>query len=165
MTLMKAIEAGVDIVDTAISPVAMGTSQPPTEPIVAALAGTEYDTGLDLGKLDKVSKMFAPLRQKYLESGLLDPKVLKVDVNALLYQVPGGMLSNLVSQLKQAGKSDKLDEVLAEVPRVREDAGFPPLVTPTSQIVGTQAVMNVIMGERYKMVTKEFKGLVKGEYG
>ena len=165
MTLMKAIEAGVDIVDTAISPMAMGTAQPPTEPIVAALAGTEYDTGLDLGKLDKVSKMFAPLRQKYLESGLLDPKVLKVDVNALLYQVPGGMLSNLVSQLKQAGKSDKLDEVLAEVPRVREDAGFPPLVTPTSQIVGTQAVMNVIMGERYKMVTKEFKGLVKGEYG
>ncbi len=165
MTLMKAVEAGVDIVDTAISPLAMGTSQPPTEPVVAALAGTEYDTGLDLGKLDKVCKMFAPLRQKYLDTGLLDPKVLKVDVNALLYQVPGGMLSNLVSQLKQANKSDKLDEVLAEVPRVREDAGFPPLVTPTSQIVGTQAVMNVIMGERYKMVTKEFKGLVRGEYG
>ncbi len=165
MTIMKAVEAGVDIIDTAISPLAMGTSQPPTEPIVAALAGTEYDTGLDLGKLDKVCKAFAPLREKYLESGLLDPKVLKVDVNALLYQVPGGMLSNLVSQLKQANKSDKLDEVLAEVPRVREDAGFPPLVTPTSQIVGTQAVMNVIMGERYKMVTKEFKGMVRGEYG
>lgn len=165
MTILKAVEAGVDIIDTAISPLAMGTSQPPTEPIVAALAGTEYDTGLDLDKLDKVSKMFAPLRQKYLDSGLLDPKVLKVDVNALLYQVPGGMLSNLVSQLKQANKSDKLDEVLAEVPRVREDAGFPPLVTPTSQIVGTQAVMNVIMGERYKMVTKEFRGLIKGEYG
>ncbi len=165
MTIMKAIEAGVDIVDTAISPLALGTSQPPTEPIVAALAGTKYDTGLDLKKLDVVCSHFAPLREKYLADGLLDPKVLKVDVNALLYQVPGGMLSNLVSQLKQAGKSELLPEVLAEVPRVREDAGFPPLVTPSSQIVGTQAVFNVLMGERYKTVTKEFKGLVKGEYG
>ena len=165
MTILKAVEAGVDIIDTAISPMSMGTSQPPTEPIVATLAGTQYDTGLSLEKLDEISKMFAPLREKYLESGLLDPKVLKVDVNALIYQVPGGMLSNLVSQLKQAGKSEKLGEVLAEVPRVREDSGYPPLVTPTSQIVGTQAVMNVITGERYKMVTKEFKGLVKGEYG
>ncbi len=165
MTLIKAIEAGVDVVDTAISPMAMGTSQPPTEPLVASLAGTQYDTGLDLAKLDEISKYFMPLREKYMESGLLDPKVLKVDVNALLYQVPGGMLSNLVSQLKQAGKSDKFIEVLEEVPRVRADAGYPPLVTPSSQIVGTQAVFNVIMGERYKNVTKEFKGLIRGEYG
>lgn len=165
MTVLKAIEAGVDIVDTAISPMAMGTSQPPTESIVATLAGTEYDTGLDLAELDKVCKYFTPLREKYLASGLLDPKVLKVDVNCLLYQVPGGMLSNLVSQLKQQGKSDKLAEVLEEVPRVRADAGYPPLVTPTSQIVGTQAVLNVIAGERYKLVSKEFKGLVRGEYG
>lgn len=165
MTLLKAIEAGVDIVDTAISPMSMGTSQPPTEPLVASLMGTQYDTGLDLKALDEISTYFMPLREKYLESGLLDPKVLKVDVNALLYQVPGGMLSNLVSQLKQAGKSDKFLEVLEEVPRVRADAGYPPLVTPSSQIVGTQAVFNIIMGERYKTVTKEFKGLVRGEYG
>ncbi len=165
MTALKAVEAGVDIIDTAISPMAMGTSQPPTEPIVATLAGTEYDTGLSLEALDAVSKYFTPLREKYLASGQLDPKVLKVNINSLMYQVPGGMLSNLISQLKQAGKSDKLQEVLEEVPRVREDAGYPPLVTPTSQIVGTQAVYNVIMGERYKMVTKEFKGLVHGDYG
>ncbi len=165
MTILKAIEAGVDVVDTAISPMALGTSQPPTEPIVAALAGTEYDTGLDLAKLDEVCKYFTPLRERYLKEGLLDPKVLKVDVNALLYQVPGGMLSNLVSQLKQAGKSELLPEVLAEVPRVRADAGYPPLVTPSSQIVGTQAVFNVLMGERYKTVTKEFKGIVRGDYG
>ena len=165
MTLLKAIEAGVDIVDTAMSPFAMGTSQPPTEPLVATLAGTQYDTGLDLNELDKISKYFMPLREKYLANGLLDPKVLKVDVNALLYQVPGGMLSNLVSQLKQAGQSEKLLEVLEEVPRVRADAGYPPLVTPSSQIVGSQAVFNIIGGERYKMVTKEFKGVVRGEYG
>ena len=165
MTLLKAIEAGVDIVDTAMSPFAMGTSQPPTEPLVATLAGTQYDTGLNLNELDKISKYFMPLREKYLANGLLDPKVLKVDVNALLYQVPGGMLSNLVSQLKQAGQSEKLLEVLEEVPRVRADAGYPPLVTPSSQIVGSQAVFNIIGGERYKMVTKEFKGIVRGEYG
>ena len=165
MTLLKAIEAGADIVDTAISPMAMGTSQPPTESLVATLSGTEYDTGIELSQLDEVTKYFAPLREKYLASGQLDPKMLKVDVNALIYQVPGGMLSNLVSQLKQAGKSDKLTEVLEEVPRVRADAGYPPLVTPSSQIVGTQAVFNVIGGERYKMVTKEFKGLVQGQYG
>ena len=165
MTLLKAIEAGADIVDTAISPMAMGTSQPPTEPLVATLQGTEYDTGLDLNKLDEICRYFAPLREKFLDEGLLDSKVLKVDVNALLYQVPGGMLSNLVSQLKQAGKSDQLQAVLDEVPRVREDAGYPPLVTPTSQIVGTQAVLNVIAGERYKMVSNEFKGVVRGEYG
>ncbi len=165
MTLLKAIEAGVDVVDTAISPMAMGTSQPPTETMVATLMGTEYDTGIDLAKLDEITKFFSPLREKYLADGLLNPKALKVDVNALLYQVPGGMLSNLMSQLKQAGKEDKLVEVLEEVPRVRADVGYPPLVTPSSQIVGTQAVFNVIGGERYKMVTKEFKGVVKGEYG
>ena len=164
MTLLKAIEAGVDIVDTAISPMAMGTSQPPTESIVATLAGTEYDTGLDLKELDKVTKYFTPIREKYLKSGLLNPKALKVDVNALLYQVPGGMLSNLMSQLDKAGKSDQLSAVLEEVPRVRADVGYPPLVTPSSQIVGTQAVFNVLMG-RYKMVTKEFKDLVLGKYG
>ena len=165
MTLLKAAEAGVDIVDTAISPMAMGTSQPPTETFVAAVQGTPYDTGLDLVQLNKISKHFAPLREKYLASGQLNPKALAVDVNALLYQVPGGMLSNLMSQLKQAGKEDLLPEVLAEVPRVRADVGYPPLVTPSSQIVGTQAVFNVLGGERYKMVTKEFKGIVAGEYG
>ena len=165
MTVMKAVEAGVDVIDTAISPLALGTSQPPTEPIVAALAGTPYDTGLDLAKLDKLTKYFTPLREKYLSSGLMDPKVLKVDVNALLYQVPGGMLSNLMSQLKQAGKEEKLTEVLEEVPRVRADVGYPPLVTPSSQIVGTQAVFNVLMGERYKTCTKEFKDIVLGKYG
>lgn len=165
MTVLKAIEAGVDIVDTAIAPFAMGTSQPPTEPLVATLQGTEYDTGLDLAKLDVVSKYFSNLRNEYIASGLIDPAVLKVDANALRYQVPGGMLSNLVSQLKQSGNSDKLLEVLEEVPRVRADAGYPPLVTPTSQIVGTQAVLNVTLGERYKMVTKEFKGVIRGDYG
>lgn len=165
MVLMKAIEAGADVVDTAMSPLAMGTSHPATESMVAALQGTEYDTGLDMQQLNKVRLHFAKLRDQYLESGLLDPKMLGVDANTLLYQVPGGMLSNLVSQLKQAGKEDQLDAVLAEVPNVRKDAGYPPLVTPSSQIVGTQAVFNVIMGERYKMVTKEFKGLLRGEYG
>ena len=165
MTLMKAVEAGVDVIDTAISPMAMGTSQPPTEAMVAALQGTEYDTGISLEALDTITKYFSPMREKYLADGLLNPKALKVDVNALLYQVPGGMLSNLMSQLAQAGKSDQLIEVLEEVPRVRADVGYPPLVTPSSQIVGTQAVFNVIMGERYKMVTKEFKGIVHGDYG
>ena len=165
MTLLKAIEAGVDVVDTAISPMAMGTSQPPTETLVATLQGTEYDTGISLDQLNKIGKYFTPLREKYLAEGLLNPKALKVDVNALLYQVPGGMLSNLMSQLKQAGKEDKLTEVLEEVPRVRADVGYPPLVTPSSQIVGTQAVFNVLNGERYKTCTKEFKGVVRGEYG
>jgi len=165
MTYLKAIEAGCDIVDCAISPMAMGTSQPPTEPLVATLKGTEYDTGLDLNLLSEIADYFRPIKEKYIESGLLDVKVMGVDVNTLIYQVPGGMLSNLVSQLKQAGKADKFEEVLKEVPKVREDFGYPPLVTPTSQIVGTQAVMNVIAGERYKMVPKESKALVKGEYG
>lgn len=165
MCLLKGVEAGVDAIDTAMSPLALGTSHAPTESMVAALQGTEYDTGLDLVKLNEVRDYFMTLRQKYLDNGLLDPKMLATDANALIYQVPGGMLSNLLSQLKQAGKEDQLTEVLQEVPRVRKDSGFPPLVTPTSQIVGTQAVFNVIMGERYKTVTKEFKGLVKGEYG
>ena len=165
MVLMKAIEAGADVIDTAISPLSGGTSHPATEAMVAALQGTEYDTGLDLLKLTEIAKYAANLRHKYLDSGLLNPKMLEVDVNALIYQVPGGMLSNLVSQLKQAGREDQLEAVLEEVPRVRKDAGYPPLVTPSSQIVGTQAVFNVINGERYKMVTKEFKGLIRGEYG
>ena len=165
MCTIKAVEAGCDIVDTAMSPLALGTSHAPTESIVAAFAGTEYDTGLDLILLNEIRDYFMGLREKYIKSGLLDPKMLATDANALIYQVPGGMLSNLLSQLKQAGKEDKLTEVLNEVPRVRKDSGYPPLVTPTSQIVGTQAVFNVINGERYKTVTKEFKALVKGEYG
>ena len=165
MTYLKAIEAGVDVVDTALSPLAMGTSQPPTEPLVATLQNTPYDTGLDLTKLSDIADYFRGLREKYLASGQLNTKVMGVDINTLLYQVPGGMLSNLVSQLKQQGKEDKFNEVLKEVPRVREDFGFPPLVTPSSQIVGTQAVLNVITGERYKMVPKESKAIVKGEYG
>lgn len=165
MCLLKGIEAGVDVIDTAMSPLALGTSHAPTESMVAALQGTEYDTGLDLVLLTEIRDYFMKLRKKYIDSGLLDPKMLAVDANALIYQVPGGMLSNLLSQLKQVGKEDKLEEVLKEVPRVRKDAGYPPLVTPSSQIVGTQAVFNVIMGERYKMVTKEFKGIVRGEYG
>lgn len=165
MTYLKAIEAGVDVIDCAMSPLSMGTSQPATESMVAALQGTEYDTGYDLGLLTEIAEYFAPLREKYIESGLMSTKVMGVDVNTLLYQVPGGMLSNLVSQLKQQGKEDKLMDVLKEVPRVREDLGYPPLVTPSSQIVGTQAVLNVLTGERYKMVTKETKGIVRGEYG
>ena len=165
MCLLKAVEAGVDMIDTALSPLALGTSHAPTESMVAALQGTEFDTGLDLVQLSQLRPYFMELREKYIKSGLLDPKMLAADAKTLIYQVPGGMLSNLLSQLKQAGKEDKLTEVLEEVPRVRKDAGFPPLVTPTSQIVGTQAVFNIIGGERYKMVTKEFRAMVRGEYG
>ena len=165
MTCMKAVEAGCDIIDTAMSPFALGTSQPATEVMAEAFRGTELDPGFDQMLLKEIADYFRPMREEALKSGLLNPKVLGVDANTLLYQVPGGMLSNLISQLKQAGKEDQFDAVLQEVPRVRKDAGYPPLVTPTSQIVGTQAVFNVIMGERYKMVTKEFKGLVRGEYG
>lgn len=165
MCMLKAVESGVDYIDTAMSPLALGTSHAPTESMVAALQGTEYDTGLDLVLLTEIREYFMKLRKKYIDSGLIDPKMLAVDVNALIYQVPGGMLSNLLSQLKQAGKEDQLNDVLNEVPRVRKDAGFIPLVTPTSQIIGTQAVFNVITGERYKTVTKEFKGVVRGEYG
>ena len=165
MCLLKGVEAGADGIDTAISPLALGTSHAPTESMVAALEGTEFDTGLDIKALAEIRANFMTVREKYIVSGLLDPIMLATDAKALIYQVPGGMLSNLLSQLKQAGKEDQLDEVLNEVPRVREDSGYPPLVTPTSQIVGTQAVFNVITGERYKMCTNEFKGLVAGEYG
>ena len=165
MTLLKAIEAGVDIVDTALSPLGNGTSQPATEPLVATLQGTEYDTGLDLGLMSQAAVHFRKVADKLKAEGVLDPKVLSVDINTLLYQVPGGMLSNLINQLKQANASDKFYDVLAEIPRVREDFGYPPLVTPTSQIVGTQAVMNVLSGERYKLNPKESQGLMRGEYG
>ena len=166
MTLLKAVEAGVDVVDTALSPLGGGTSQPTTESLVATLQGTEYDTGLDIKKLTKAAAHFKKVAQRLTEDGWRDPeKVLSTNVNTLMYQVPGGMLSNLIGQLKQAGKIEKYDEVLAEVPRVREDFGFPPLVTPTSQIVGTQAVWNIIGGKRYQTVTKESKALLSGEYG
>ncbi len=165
MTYLMAILAGVDIVDTALSPLANGTSQPSTESLVATLKDTERDTGLDLEMLSKAASHFRGVATKLKQDGILDPKVLNVDTNTLLYQVPGGMLSNLISQLKQANAEDKYYDVLAEIPRVREDFGFPPLVTPTSQIVGSQAVLNVLSGERYKVFTKESKGLLKGEYG
>ena len=165
MTYLMAIQAGVDIVDTALSPMANGTAQPATEALVATLQGTEYDTGIDLNHLSGIASHFRNVANKMKADGTLDPKVLNVDPNTLLYQVPGGMLSNLISQLKQAKAEDKYYDVLAEVPRVREDFGYPPLVTPTSQIVGSQAVLNVLAGERYKMVTKESKGLLRGEYG
>lgn len=165
MTLMKAVEAGADIIDTAISPFALGTSQPATEVMVEAFKDTPYDTGLDLDKLAEIAEYFAPIRQKYIDNGRLDPKVLGVNIKTLMYQVPGGMLSNLIGQLKEQGKSDKLQEVLEEVPRVRKDLGEPPLVTPSSQIVGTQAVFNVLMGERYKVVTDQTKDLLLGKYG
>ena len=167
MTLLKAIEAGADIVDTTISPLAMGTSHAPTESLVATLQGTPYDTGLDLVQLDTVAKYFNNIREKYIANGLIDQSALKVDVNALRYQVPGGMLVSLISQLKMTGKLDKLDEVLEEVASVRADAGFPPLVTPTSQIIGTQAINNVLFSNegRYSRIAKEFKNLIKGEYG
>ena len=165
MVYLKAIEAGVDVVDTALSPLGNGTSQPATEPLVATLQGTEWDTGLDLNLLNEVADHFKVVAQRLIEDGFLNQKVLSIDINTLIYQVPGGMLSNLLSQLKQQNAEDKFEEVLKEVPRVREDFGYPPLVTPTSQIVGTQAVLNVLTGERYKMITNESKGLIRGEYG
>ena len=165
MVYLMAAYAGVDIVDTALSPLANGTSQPATESLVATLRGTARDTGLDLNKMSEAAVHFRKVAQRLKDEGSLDPKVLNVDTNTLLYQVPGGMLSNLISQLKQAGKEDQYYDVLAEIPRVREDFGYPPLVTPSSQIVGTQAVMNVIMGERYKTFPKESKAMLRGEYG
>ena len=165
MTNLMATLAGVDIVDCALSPLANGTSQPSTEALVATLAGSDRDTGLDLTKLSEAAAHFRGVANKLKEQGSLDPKVLNVDTNTLLYQVPGGMLSNLISQLKQANAEDKYYEVLEEVPRVRKDFGYPPLVTPTSQIVGSQAVLNVLSGERYEMITKESKGMLRGEYG
>ena len=165
MTYLEAVEAGVDIIDTAMSPFALGTSQPATEVMVETFKGTPYDTGLDQTLLSEIADYFRPMREEALESGLMNPKVLGVNINTLRYQVPGGMLSNLISQLKEQGKEDKYEEVLAEVPRVRKDLGEPPLVTPSSQIVGTQAVFNVLMGERYKVATKETKDILLGKYG
>ncbi len=165
MTYLKAVEAGCDIIDTAISPFALGTSQPATEVMVETFKGTEYDTGLDQKALKEIADYFQPYREECIENGLMSTKVLGVDINTLLYQVPGGMLSNLVSQLHEMNADDKFEEVLAEVPRVRKDFGEPPLVTPSSQIVGTQAVLNVVLGERYKMVNQQAKDLVLGKYG
>lgn len=164
-TYMKAIEAGADIIDTAISPFGMGTSQPATESMVASLKNSEYDTGLDLNLLIEIAEYFEGIRQKYIKEGLLSSKVLEVNAKTLKYQVPGGMLSNLVSQLKSQGAMNRFEEVLEEVPKVREDLGYPPLVTPMSQMVGTQAVFNVVLGERYKMIPTEVKNYVKGLYG
>jgi oxaloacetate decarboxylase alpha subunit len=165
MTYLKAVEAGCDIIDTAMSPFAMGTSQPATEVMVETFKGTPYDTGFDQLLLAEIADYFRPMRDKALDTGLLNPKVMGVDIKTLLYQVPGGMLSNLVSQLKEQNAEDKYYEVLREIPRVRKDFGEPPLVTPSSQIVGSQAVLNVLAGERYKMVTKETKAVLSGEYG
>ncbi|MDO5403338.1 MAG: oxaloacetate decarboxylase subunit alpha [Eubacteriales bacterium] len=165
MTYLKAVEAGADIIDTAMSPFSMGTSQPATEVMVETFKGTEYDTGLDQNLLAEIADYFQPMRDEALKSGLMSTKVLGVNIKTLLYQVPGGMLSNLVSQLKENGAEDKYREVLEEIPRVRKDYGEPPLVTPSSQIVGTQAVLNVLQGERYKMITKESKKVLAGEFG
>ena len=165
MSYMKAIEAGCDIVDTAISPWAMGTSQPATEVIAKVYEGTEFDTGLDQDLLAEIADYFRPIQERFLKEGRIDPKVLGVDIKTLRYQVPGGMLSNLVSQLKEQNASDRFYDVLQEVPRVRMDLGQPPLVTPSSQIVGTQAVLNVLMGERYKVMSEETKAILRGEYG
>ena len=165
MTYLKAVEAGVDVIDCAISPFALGTSQPATEVMVEAFKGTPYDTGLSQTKLAEIADYFRPYREECIESGLMSTKVLGVNIKTLLYQVPGGMLSNMVSQLKEQNAEDKYQEVLEEIPKVRKDCGEPPLVTPSSQIVGTQAIFNVLMGERYKMATGEFKDLLRGNYG
>ena len=165
MTYLKAVEAGCDIIDCAMSPFALGTSQPATEVMVETFRGTPYDSGLDQNLLAEIAEYFRPYREECLKNGLLNPKVLGVNIKTLMYQVPGGMLSNLVSQLKEAGAEDKFEAVLEEVPRVRKDFGEPPLVTPSSQIVGTQAVLNVLQGERYKLVTKESKKILSGEFG
>ena len=165
MTYLKAVEAGVDVIDTAMSPFALGTSQPATEVMVETFKGTPYDTGFDQKLLSEIADYFRPIRDEALDSGLLNPKNLGVNIKTLLYQVPGGMLSNLTSQVKEQGAEDKFYDVLEEVPRVRKDLGECPLVTPSSQIVGTQAVFNVVLGERYKMVTKETKDVLSGKYG
>lgn len=164
-TYMKAIEAGADIIDTAISPFGNGTSQPATEPMIASLTGSPYYPDINFDVLLEVTEYFKDLRSKFEAEGLINDKVINVDINTLRYQVPGGMLSNLVSQLKSQKAENKFEEVLNEVPRVREDLGYPPLVTPLSQMVGTQAVFNVMLGERYKMIPSEVKNYVKGQYG
>lgn len=165
MTCLKGVEAGCDVIDTAISPFSMGTSQPATEVMVETFKGTPYDTGLDQTILAEIADYFRPIRDRATECGQLDSKVMGVNIKTLLYQVPGGMLSNMVSQLKEQHAEDKYYEVLEEIPKVRRDLGEPPLVTPSSQIIGTQAVLNVIAGERYKLMTKETKAMLRGEYG
>lgn len=165
MTYMMAVEAGVDIIDTAMSPFAEGTSQPATDSMVVALSQSERPSGLDINLLNEIAEYLKPIKEKYRENGIFNPRVMDVEPKTLTYQVPGGMLSNLLSQLKQQGALNKYEEVLKEIPRVREDLGYPPLVTPLSQMVGTQAVFNVLAGERYKMVPKEIKEYVKGLYG
>lgn len=165
MNYMKAVEAGVDGIDTAISPFSKGTSQPPTETMAASLKNMGYDTNLNFDILNKISDYFTVVREKYIESGLFNLKMLDTDIKTLVYQVPGGMLSNLMFQLEQQGMSDKFNEVLKEVPSIRKDLGYPPLVTPMSQMVGTQAVFNVMLKERYKMVPNEIKDYVLGRYG
>ena len=165
MVYLMAAQAGVDIVDCALSPLGNGTAQPATESLVATFIGDKRDTGLSLEKMSDAAKHFRSVADKLSAEGYRDPRVLQVDTNTLIYQIPGGMLSNLISQLKEAKAEDKYYDVLAEVPRVREESGYPPLVTPTSQIVGTQAVMNILGGERYKMVGKEFRSMMRGEYG
>lgn len=165
MSYMEAMRAGVDGIDTAVAPFSMGTSQPTTESMYFTAVDMGLDTGLNIDAINAISEYFNPIKDEYLKSGLLDPKVMAVDTEALKYQIPGGMLSNMISQLKEQKAMDKLPAVLGEIPKVREDLGYPPLVTPTSQIVGTQAVLNVVMGERYKMVIKEVKAYLRGEYG
>ncbi len=165
MTVMRAIEAGIDIVDTALAPLSGGTSQPCTEALEYVLQGTKYDPKLNLDYLKKACDKLTVVKDRFLANGGLNPKALTTNPNILKYQVPGGMLSNLMSQLKGQGAMDKYEEVLNEIPRVRKDLGYPPLVTPLSQMVGTQAVMNVISGERYKMSPAEVKAYLKGEYG
>ena len=165
MTYLKVAEAGADIIDTAISSFAGGTSQPATESVAIALEDCGFATGLDLQKVAEIAEHFNPVRDRFREEGLLNPKVKDIEPKTLIYQVPGGMLSNLLSQLTEQGLQDKYEEVLAEVPKVRADLGYPPLVTPLSQMVGTQALMNVISGERYKLVPSEIKDYVKGLYG
>lgn len=165
MIYMKAVEAGVDIIDTAISPFSGGTSQPPTESLAVTFSQMDRNPELDMEKLLEVAEYFKPIRDKYMKEGILNPKVLLTDPQTLKYQVPGGMLSNLLSQLKQQNAEEKYEEVLKEVPRVRRDLGYPPLVTPMSQMVGTQALFNVLAGERYKLVPKEIKDYIRGQYG
>ncbi|MDO5088209.1 MAG: oxaloacetate decarboxylase subunit alpha [Leptotrichiaceae bacterium] len=165
MTNLKGIEAGVDIVDTALSPLSGGTSQPTTESLVRTLQGTEYDTGFDLELLKEIAEYFKPIRKKYLDNGTLNPQALFVEPSIVEYQLPGGMLSNMLSQLKAQKAEHKYEEVLKEIPKVRADLGYPPLVTPLSQMVGTQSVFNVLTGSRYKMIPKEIKDYVKGLYG
>ena len=165
MTYLKAVEAGVDVIDTAMSPFAMGTSQPATEVMVETFKGTPYDTGLDQNKLAEIADYFRPMRDEALDTGLLNPKNLGVNIKTLLYQVPGGMLSNLESQLKGMNAENRINEVFEEVHKVHKDFGYPPLATPFAQMVGAQATINVLTGQRYKMISNESKTYIRGMYG